>query len=62
MVKTIENITAQSVKIGALFATTETAKNVFKLITTCKNENMRNTAIIILGHVSRINFSIVQWI
>lgn len=62
MVKTIENITAHSIKIGYTFATEIYAQLTFNLISKCKNDNMRNTGIVVLGHICRINFDIINYL
>jgi len=62
MVKTIENITAHSIKIGYTFATEDFARLTFNLVSKCSNDNMRNTGIVVLGHLCRINFDIINFL
>jgi len=59
MIKTVENITAQSVKIGNTFANENTVKNVLKLMNGCKNDNIKNTCIVVLGHICRVNYECI---
>jgi len=59
MIKTIENITAQSIKIGYTFANENMVKNVLKLMTGCKNENIKNTCVVVLGHICRVNYECI---
>jgi len=57
-VKTIENITAQSMKAGLLFSKEEFALSLLEIYNTTENEGLKISAAVSISHICKINNSI----
>jgi len=57
--KTIENITAQSINAGTKFASLDFVTALHSIYTTTKNEALKVCAVVCLGHIARLNGSLI---
>lgn len=60
--KTVENITAQSVSAGHLFASANTCKLLIDIFLHGRKESFRNTGAIALSHICKLNATLFNYV